>query len=132
MADSSDQKDQKTMDCIIALHKLELDAENYFKNRDLFNALNLHQKILQLKILLKNRVGQARTLYTMGKLYYEIGNVQKSQEYHKYLVDLLEDSTSNMIKIDFYKDLLEFYNSIGDNSTSSKIDNRLKELQSIS
>lgn len=120
--------DQKSMDYIIELHKLELDAENYFKNRDLYNALNIHQKILQLKILLKNRVGQARTLFVMGKLFYEIGDFQKSREYHRYLVELLDQSTGNLIKKNFYKDLIEFYSKIGDITTSNQIFERLNAL----
>lgn len=121
----AEEMEQKSMDCIIELHKLELDAENYLKNRDLYNALNIQQKILQLKILLKNRVGQARTLLTMGKLYYEIGNYQKSREYHRYLIELLEESNGILIKKDFFKELYEFYSKIGDTNTANQLIERL-------
>lgn len=99
---------------IVDIHRLELLAENSMKRQDLYSALQSYQQVLSLKIKLKNKVGQARTLNSIGKLCYEMGDYQSGRQYHRELIGLLEKLSSDRIKKNFYRDLIDFYGGLGD------------------
>ncbi|MBD3351509.1 MAG: tetratricopeptide repeat protein [Candidatus Lokiarchaeota archaeon] len=125
MADSSQNKSMRD---IVEIHKLELSAKNSSKVRELHKALEMYHRVLRLKSALKNKVGTARTLKSIGRLYYELGDYQKSKLYHDKLMELLDSLTAVQMKIDFYRYLRGFYEIIGDLAVIEFINGKLDAL----
>lgn len=113
---------------IVDIHRLELLAENSLKKQDLYSALESYQQVLSLKIKLKNKIGQARTLNSIGKLCYKLGDYQAGRQYHRELIVLLNKLNSSKIKMNFYHDLIEFYQNMGDFDTVKEIEKNLRSL----
>jgi tetratricopeptide (TPR) repeat protein len=121
---------QKSLSKLVELHRLELENK-VIQSADanyLYRKLEIQQRILQLKTTLHNCAGQCRALSDIGKILYQMGEIQKARQVHSELIAFLDHLNGNLIKIDFFSELKEFYDNCGDLEFSIVLKNKLSRL----
>ncbi len=120
-----------SMRVLVELHRLELQAQFYLESGNCTKALELYQRILNLKADLKSVGGhvggRCRAMFEVGKLYHNLGRSEDGWRYHGELLKLLDNLSGNRIKLDFYKDLRTYYVTRGDLEAVSLFNQRIKE-----
>jgi len=127
---SGESNPHKSLQQLVELHKLELenkviqsaDANNLYKR------LEIQQRILQLKTIFQSSAGQCRALSEIGKLYFQLGDIQRARRIHSELIAFLDNLKGTMIKLDFFTELKEFYEQYGDLEFSIVLKTRLAHL----
>ena len=112
---------------IVERHKLELEAA-FNRKHDLHKALENYQKLLVQNVRLNNVGGEAKALNEIGKIYCEMGFRENGMKIHVQLTQVLLKTIGKKMKINYFTDLRNFYEKIGDFTTSDFFNKQLSSI----